>query len=1152
VSRPVDPRLIRVLPTIRRYLVLLSACQAVSAVLIVAQAGLVASSVVTVFVRHEFGGPFAVRLILLGIIGAGRAGVAAVIEYASARASVRARADLRRKTLDGIVRLGPAWAQRQTPGYLANVTGPGLDGLDGYVTRALPALVGATIIPVAVLVAITAVDLQSGLLLLVMLPLVPLFMVLVGMTTKRRVQRQYLLLGRLAGQFLDLLRGMSTLRIYGQAERQERTLHDATDRFRRETMSALRITFLSALVLDLVAALSVAVVAVDVGLRLDGRDLSFLTALVVLFLAPELFAPLRAMGAQFHANEQGAIASGACLDLIAEASGLAATGRGEVAGNGLPANGTVALDGVRVRYDGRESAALDGVQLAVQPGELVVLDGESGAGKSTVLLMLLGFTAPTDGSVLIGFGHDRVTLIDLADLDADEWRRNIAWLPQRPMPTQATVADEVRLGDPSASELDVTLACAQCATPRPETRLGEDGRWVSAGQRRRIALARALIRARAASRRGGVPLVLLDEPSEDLDHETEQVVVQVIMSMRGWATVIVATHSSVLADLAQRRVTLADGRIIANIVQPPHHVTAVLVQGQENPDRPHRVQTESAPLRLRDIARQNGLRGRLARAAALSALAGLTGLFLTATSTWLISRAAQHPNVQALAIAVVGVRTFALARALLRYAERLSSHDAALRLLTGLRVQVFAALRPLGSAALGGYGRGDLLRRFVGDVDGAQDGLVRTFIPLAGAAATGLGAVILAAALAPAAGMALALALTIAGAFVPWLCARATGDHVAVAEAIGLRDARSTVLGEALGELVAYGAAAAAIDEIVTLDRTVDRFTRRTAAVSAVAMLLSGLTAALALPVVLLAGGSAVKAGRLSAVDLAVLAVCVLVGFEAVAPLPAAFAVWARCRAGLARVATILATSPAVPDAARSESIPRGDLGLRAVDLTLAPAAGAATVLRDIQLNLDVGRRIAITGPSGSGKSTLLAAVLRQIPVVGGCLELVGDGEVATSIDTVAGALLPGAVAGSLQGDHVFNATLRDNLRVVRPEASDAELDTVAARAGLTHFVAGLRDGWDTPVGPDGSALSGGERQRLLLARALLADPRILILDEPTAHLDAATERAVLADLLDATAGRTVLLATHRRLATEEVDAVVQISDGRLAQVVRL
>ena len=1147
MSRPVDPRLARAVPALRPLLAAVAACQVVIGLAAVAQAGLLARSIVLVFGQHVYGRELVVTLTWLAVAGLARAFAGSGVEFLSARASIKVRAQLRRSTLDAIVRLGPAWVQRQPAGRLANATGPGLEALDGYVTRALPSLVAACVVPPIVLARIGIADWQAGLLLLAMLPLVPLFMALVGVTTRRRVQRQYEMLTKIAGHFLDLLRGLTTLTVYGQAARQETTLRKATEQYRAQTMSALRIAFMSALILDLAAALSIAVVAVDIGLRLDGGSVSFFVALVVLLLAPELFAPLRAMGANYHANTEGMTAASAALDIIDEAPPAAAGDRtAEIA-----SSGAIAFDSVTVQYPGRTEPAIDRLSLSVQPGEYVALVGESGAGKSTMIAALIGFVAADAGDIVAGVREDltRDDLVRVADLDPDAWRRSVAWLPQRPVPSQRTVADEVRLGDPGAGDDAVALVCGQCRTPSPSTVLGQDGRWVSAGQRRRIALARAVLRAQAVLRRGATPIVLLDEPSEDLDRDTELVVATVLASLAGSATIIVATHSRVLSDLADRRVTLSAGRVISNVRQtrstPARSAVAwepVVARGDLAPVS---VQTPQR-LRLRDLVRSGGALGRLSGAAALSALAGLTGLGLTASSMWLISRAAQHPNVQALAIAVVGVRFFAISRALLRYAERLASHDAALRLLTGLRVRVFAALRPLGPSALGGFGRGDLLRRFVGDVDGVQDGLVRTVVPLIGAVATAAGAVILAAALVPAAGLVLLAALALGAGLIPWASKRGTGDLAGPAALAGDRDARCAVTVEAIGELVAYGAAETNVADVTAIDAAIAAQTMRPALATSGGLLASGAVAAVALPAVVFAGARAVAAGHLDAVNLGVLAVCVLIGFEAVNPLPAAFGAWARCTAGLGRVAAVLSARAPFAEPVTAAQVPLDSVGLHGRALTLAPAADEPELLCDVDLRLDAGERVAVIGPSGCGKSTLLAAALRLVRPAGGSFALAAGARQEVDLAHIRAADVPPLIAGSLQGDHVFDTTLRDNLRVVRPDATDLDLDVIARRAGLGTLLESLPEGWSTPAGPDGASLSGGQRQRLLLARALLADPAILVLDEPTAHLDARTEQAVLADLFDATAGRTVLLSTHRVLPDGSVTKTLRFCNQKL------
>lgn len=1138
MSRPIDPRLPRAVPAVRRLLVALANLQIIGALLAVAQAGALAQLIVAIVQRGWHGTELGWLAGLLAAAATGRAAVAAGQEWLTARASSRARASLRDAALTAVTGLGPAWVARQPAGRLVTAAGPGLEALDGYLTRAVPALVAATVVPGIVLTRIAIADWQSALVLVVTLPLVPLFMVLVGVTTRRRMDAQYAALARLAGHFLDLVQGLTTLKVYGQSRRQVETVRRGTQAYRRQTMETLRVAFLSGLVLDLLATLSVAVVAVDVGLRLAGGRLSLETALLVLLLAPELFAPLRAVGAQYHAAEEGRVAAGAALDILDEAAACQSRG-----GTGdVVAAGSVCIRGLDVLYPDRSGPALAGIDLTVAPGEVLAIQGESGGGKSTLLGVLLCFIEPSDGSVVVGTVAGDA---DLALLDPVAWRVSTAWAPQRPHPTQSTVASEVALGDRSASLAQIDQAIQDCQAPHPDTVLGEDGARLSAGQRRRVALARAVLRARAVRAAGGVPVVLLDEPSEDLDADTEQVVAAAITDLTGWATVLMVTHSPRLARLADRRVELKAGRIVSDLrqerdtsISPPR--APVLAAAPATPS-PAKEQVSLATLLVGwgDAGRQ------VLVAALLSGATGLAGLALTSTSVWLIVRAAEHPNVQALAIAVVGVRTFALAKALLRYAERLVAHDGALRLLADVRARVFAALEPLAPAGLADFRRGDLLRRFVSDVDGAQEGLVRAVVPLAGAVITAAGAVILATLLAPVAGAILAAALLIGLAVVPALARRLAGDATNRADAAGRRDALTFALLDGLAELVAYGADGAAVTAVAHADALVMQAARRPALAAAAGAGLTGVGAAVSLPLVLLASASATAAGALSPVAVGVLAACVLAGFDALAPLPAAFAAWSGLLAGLRRVAALLATPAPIAEPARPAAVPVGPLGLCLDGVAVAPAVGAGVVLADATLVLRPGERVAVMGPSGCGKSTLLTAAMRLLPVQAGSLDLVAGGQL-TSLADLDPTDVPPLIAGSLQGDHVFNASLRDNLRVVRPTSSDHELDAVAARVGLAEFVDGLPHGWSSPAGPDGGSLSGGQRQRLLLARALLADPAVLVLDEPTAHLDVATERAVLRDLLAGTRGHTVLLSTHRNLLDDELDRVIRIDHGTL------
>ncbi|MCU4182868.1 thiol reductant ABC exporter subunit CydD [Acidiferrimicrobium sp. IK] len=1129
---PIDPRLLRAVPSLRASLAGLAAAAALGAAAIVAQAICLAQIVTGVFIHHHLVGQEAAWLAGLAAAMGVKALSAGATELVAQHLSAKLRAALRAKLLDGVVRLGARWLGGTDRGRVVSIAGTGIEGLDGYATRALPALIAAGVVPPVALAAIGAYDWPSLLILCVTLPLVPVFLALIGMTTKRHMDRQWRTLAKLSGQFLDLVEGLTTLKVYGRSRAQIRAVEDGADRYRRETLSTLRVAFLSGLVLDLLATLSVALVAVAVGLRLDHGSLSLQSALVVLLLAPEVFSPLRAVGAQHHATEDARVVISSALTIIEDAQRGVPADRptpdprparhpeASAGGQALEVpGGAVRFERVSYSYPGRVVPVLDHIDLQLGAPGLTVLSGPSGAGKSTLLALLLGQIAPSAGTISTAGGPLRPT---------PSWYASLAWVPQRPRPTQDTVADEVRLGDPDLTATDLADILAECAAPGPATVLGEDGTAISAGQRRRVVLARALARCRRVARSGALPLVLLDEPSEDLDPVTRDVVHAIVDGMARIASVIVATHDPLLLAAATRVVHVGGGR--AELDERPQAPATCRVRRPapaaeamvHTSFHRHDTRRPAQALRLWAATREApGALRALVIACALGALAGISGLALTATSVWLICRAAQHPNVQALAVAVVGVRTFALSKAVLRYGERLTAHDGALRLLARVRAQVFAALEPLAPSGLGRYRRGDLLRRFTSDVDAAQEALIRAVVPLAGAAASALAAIALAALIDPLSGFILAAGVGLAAVVVPGATRRAGAAAEPAAVAGGRREALVNGLLDGLEELTVYDGTRRRLAQIRHSEDLARAATRPAGRAGAIGAAAAGMLAAVTVPALVAAG-----AAGATPMLLGVLGASALVAFDSVSTLPAAFAALGRCRAALGRVNEVISADVPVPDPAVGATPPAVVSGLALRDATLAPAPGAPPVLAGASMQIRTGQRVALLGPSGSGKSSALTAVLRLLPLTEGELTISGDGREVALADLRASDVPP-LVAGSLQGDHVFATTLRDNLRLVAPAATDGDLDAVAERVGLGGWIRALPESWSTQAGADGCNLSGGQRQRLLVARALLADPQVLVLDEPTAHLDAAAEALVMADVVAATQGRTLLLSTH-------------------------
>jgi ATP-binding cassette subfamily C protein CydD len=544
--RPFDPRLVRRVPAVRGPLATLGLLGALAGGAVVAQATWLAAALTA-----AAGGRLD-RAALAGFVAAvaARAALFWGQGVLAARAAATAKARLRADLLGAVGRRGPGWLAGQRAGALATLVGRGLDALDAYFTGYLPQLVLAVTVPLAVLTRMFSADWRSAAIVAVTLPLIPIFAALLGWQAEAATQRQWRRLTRLGGHFLDMVAGLPTLRAFGRARGQVETVRRMADGHRVATMRTLRIAFLSSLVLELVATLSIALVAVPLGIRLLGGGIGLETALLVLLLAPEAYLPLRAAGARFHASMEG-------LTALDEAFTLLGEGRpagGAVAADRVPdpAREEIVFDRVTVAYE-RTTALVD-ASLTVRPGERVALIGPSGAGKSTLLGLLLGFVTPTAGRLLVGG-------VDLARIDLDAWRRRIAWVPQRAHLFADTVAGNIRLGAPDATAEAVRAALDAAALTdvvaalpdQLDTRLGERGYGLSSGQRQRIALARAFLR--------DAPLLLLDEPTARLDGASEAAVLAASRRLASGRTALMVAHRPALLAAADRIVRVVDGRL---------------------------------------------------------------------------------------------------------------------------------------------------------------------------------------------------------------------------------------------------------------------------------------------------------------------------------------------------------------------------------------------------------------------------------------------------------------------------------------------------------------------------------------------------------------------------------------------------------------
>jgi ATP-binding cassette, subfamily C, bacterial CydCD len=1085
--------------------------------------------------------------------------------FASAAAR-RIKHNLRQHLYTHILNLGPAYLRGEAgeaevrTGELVNVTTEGVEALEAYFSQYLPQVALAVLVPVVILVFVFQADVPSGLVMLVTAPLLPLFMYLIGSGAEVLTRRQWQGLSRMSAYFLDVLQGLTTLKSLGRSRDQVAVIRKVSEQYRQSTLSVLRVTFLSAMVLEMVATLSTAVVAVEIGIRLLYGRMAFEQAFFVLLLAPEFYQPLRLLGTRFHAGMAGVEAGKrifALLDLPASQTYIGHLSPSSPENGEVPA---IKLKDISFTYS-NNNPALRGVSIRIPPRKTTALVGESGAGKTTLTWLILRFLQPQKGEIWLGGKRlDEIPMVD--------WLSQLAWVPQNPYLFKDTVSANIKLSRPEATEVEI-LQAAQMAhadgfiarLPQGyETLIGEGGLGLSAGQVQRIALARAFLK--------DAPFLILDEPTSHLDPETDSLLQESLRRLRHNRTVLMIAHHRSSLARADQVIRLSQGQVV-QVEQVKPSISANPM-GADNLKRDD-VQTESgvpalesrnkpgegnAPQKPATLSRLLGLLAPFTGQIALSMLLGFatiaSSVGLMATAAYIISAAALHPSIADLSVAIVGVRFFGISRGIFRYLERLVSHDVTLRLLARWRVWFYQALEPLAPARLMHYHSGDLLSRVISDIGSLESFYVRTVAPPLVALLVGIVVSVWLGTFSLSLTWVFVGFLLLAGVGLPFLVFIMA--HQLGPQLIQARAGLYTVLVDGiqgLADLLTNGRAEDHHTKVEQAGDSLLHLQGRMANISAMQAAMSGLLANLCLLMVLALAIPMILQGQLAGVFLGTLALGALMSFEAVQPLPMVAQNLEANREAARRLYTLADASPAVSDTANPVALPE-DHRLEVRELSFQypdwsgdePAMDIARFrLSDITFCLPDGKHIAILGASGAGKTTLVNLLLRFWDYQHGSVSWGGNDLRFYKQDDVRQHI--GIIA---QNTYLFSATIGDNLRIARPDATDKEILQALEAAHFLQFVQSSPESLDTWVGEHGLRLSAGERQRLSIARALLKNAPLLILDEPTVNLDPVTESEVLGSIEQLVKSRSTISITQRMVGLEKMDEILVLENGRIIE----
>ena len=1091
------------------------------------------------------------------------------------------KATFRERALEHMFKLGVQHKERH--GDVIHMLTDGLEQVDAYVARYIPQILYAIMIPLIMGIAIVDTLPIIGIILIITVPLIPFFMILIGKQANRLNKEQWERMSFLSGHFLDVLQGITTLKLFGRAKDQIKVIGRLSEEFKDSTLRVLRVAFLSALVLELVSTISTALIAVYLGLTLLDGEISFFSAFFILLLAPEFYTPFRQLGAAFHTGMAGKTSILKYEEFMNRQPSLPIGGQSQLKGKVQ----AIEIKDLTFTYEDSENG-VQHISLVAKRNFPIMLVGESGAGKSTIAHIIGGFLTAPKGSVTIDG-------LDLCDIDIEWWRQQITYVSQHPHIMKGTLREVLSFGM-DVSDKEILDACKEVQLLDVISRhadgldavIGEGGLGLSGGERQRVALARAFLR------KGQV--LILDEVTAHLDVKTESIISTAIQQLMKDKIVIIIGHRLQTMHWASKLYVLKQGIIIqqgsyeelvavdgyfkdlvasglgqfssaieeelkAGKYSTAQHIAVMdetLKQACITDAKKQEIITDavtkSSTLDKHDVKIQKmGLQGWKLLFAVLSPakwslVLALIFTFLTVfmnvglltVSSWLLASAALQPGLTYLSLAIVGVRFFGVSRAVCRYFERYTSHRMAFQGLYGLRLWFYAHLEPLAPAILKRFGAGDMLGRIMGDIEVLQFFYLRTLIPPVAAIALTALVAYGASTIDDSLVMPILMAALVLGVVVPLVVYAHNKQSLrAIGPQQGDYKALLSDTMDSLEDVISYGNENLVYKRIQQMMRHVDghKGTIDRGMNLGNTLFLGGVQ--LTVVVVAIMAANALT-GAWASVMVAVAAIGTQAWFEALQPMIAAVHHGAESKVATSRlIALANEPLPVVEPLEPKPFNPNRDITFTNVSFGYDHAH---TIYENLRLDIKQGQSIAIVGASGSGKTTLFN-MLERLYDYNGSIH-VGDVELKDiSMDTWRNAL--GTIT---QDTYIFHASFGDNIRLARPEATADELERAIHRASLQNVVDKLSDGIHTIVGSGGHGLSGGERQRVALARLFLRNPQIVLLDESLEGLDQVTRKALHRDLMHYVEGKTCLYITHQLEGLEQMDRILFMDKGEIVE----